>query len=247
MEEREYDALFENELHHWWFGGMEAITRRLLERSYASGAGLRILDAGCGTGGAMTTWLGEYGTVTGCDLSGTALGYCRQRQAEQLTQAAVAQLPFAAGVFDLVTSFDVLYHQAVEDEKQVVHEMERVLVPGGRALVRVPAYDWMRGWHDRAVHTRRRYTKEEVRRLLEGTGLVVEVVTYANTLLFPLALAKRLMERLRSETRQESDIRRTGGTVNSILRWILSLEAPLAASRGLPWGLSVVAVGMKAG
>ena len=247
MEEREYDALYENERHHWWFGGMETITRRLLGRWYEAGEGLRILEAGCGTGGAMTTWLGEYGTVTGCDLSPKALGYCRRRKAERLAQATVTRLPFATGVFDLVTSFDVLYHQAVSDENLAVNEMVRVLVPGGRAVVRLPAYDLLRGRHDRAVHTRRRYTRKDVRHLLEGAGLKVEVLTYVNTLLFPLALMKRLLERLLPEGREGSDVRRTGRGLNALLRGILSLEAPLAASCGLPWGLSVVAVGRKTG
>jgi hypothetical protein len=32
-----------------------------------------------------------------------------------------------------------------------------VLRPGGRLLIRLPAYEFLRSKHDRAVHTRRRY------------------------------------------------------------------------------------------
>jgi SAM-dependent methyltransferase len=245
LDTHEYQVIYENELHHWWYRGMESITRALLEKWYEPGGGRRILDAGCGTGGAMSTWLAEYGTVTGCDVSETALGFCRLRKARRVLQATVVRLPFTEGSFDLVTSLDVLYHRAVKDEAAAVGEMRRVLVPGGRALLRLPAYNWLRGGHDRVIHTRRRYTARQAGALMEQGGLKVERVTYANTILFPLALAKRLLEGFLPGGKGGSDLEVKSGGMNGLLGGILSLEAPLAASIGLPYGLSVLAVGRK--
>jgi hypothetical protein len=73
----------------------------------------------------------------------------------------------------------------------------------------------------------------------------VERVTYANTILFPLALAKRLLEGFLPGGKGGSDLEVKSGGMNGLLGWILSLEAPLAASIGLPYGLSVLAVGRK--
>src|SRR5918912_636461 len=46
-------------------------------------------------------------------------------------------------------------------------ELRRVLKPPGVLLLRVPAHDWLRGAHDRLVHTRHRYAPDEVRAKLE--------------------------------------------------------------------------------
>ena len=50
MEREEYDVMREVEDHHWWYLGMTAITRGLLDRLPATTARREILDAGCGPG-----------------------------------------------------------------------------------------------------------------------------------------------------------------------------------------------------
>lgn len=238
--------MYRVEERHWWYGGMASITRRLLDRWYVADSSLRILDAGCGTGAALTTYLAEYGAATGMDFSPIALHFCRLRKCERLARASVAELPFSAESFDLVTSFDVLYERAVPSDRGALDEFYRVLAPGGRVLLRLPAYDWLRGQHDEAVHTARRYTCGQVAELLRRSGFVVEHLSYANMLLFPIALVKRLAEKVRPPRRPHSDLTRSVGPFNGILGFVLAMEAPLVARGGLPFGLSVVAVGRKA-
>lgn len=236
--------MFGAEERHWWYRGMERIMCALLDRWYAPGAGLRILDAGCGTGGAMTSYLARYGRVTGVDSASAALAFCLARGAERPVRASVMQLPFRSGSFDLVTSFDVLYEQGVPDDLAALREFARVLAGRGRVLVRLPAYDWLRGRHDRAVHTRRRYTRRRIAVLLAQAGFEIEHLSYANTFLFPVALAKRLSDRIRP-CAGPSDLALPVGPFNGLLAAILSAEAPLVARRGLPFGLTVVAAGRK--
>jgi SAM-dependent methyltransferase len=146
--------MFSVEDRHWWYVGMKQITVTLVSYFYPDRRDLAILDAGCGTG-ATTKALGAFGTVTGCDLSALALHYCRKRGLAHLGQASIVSLPFPDNSFDLVTSFDVLYHRAVADYSQALEEFYRVLRPGGLVLLRLPAYDWLRGRHDEAIHTSR--------------------------------------------------------------------------------------------
>jgi SAM-dependent methyltransferase len=49
-------------------------------------------------------------------------------------------LPFADESFDVVAAFDVVEH--CDPEAAVLNELARVLTPGGRLLLSVPAYQW---------------------------------------------------------------------------------------------------------
>jgi ubiquinone/menaquinone biosynthesis C-methylase UbiE len=237
--------MFHAEDRHWWYRGMEAITRALLDRRIRPASRLKILDAGCGTGAAMTTYLAHYGDVTGVDIYPGALIYCGKRDAKRLACASVLDLPLASASFDLVTSFDVLYERMVVDELKALREFFRVLLPGGRLFLRLPAYDWLRGQHDQRVHTNRRYTRSSLKDLLEQSGFTVEHLSYANTILFPFAVLKRLGERILPNGAAESDLALQAGVFNAVFEHILASEAFLVSRIGLPYGLSVVALARK--
>ena len=237
--------MYRVEDRHWWYRGMETITRAILDRWYRPVCGLHILDAGCGTGAAMSTYLADYGIVTGIDLFPPALGFCHKRNVQRLACASVSDLPFASAKFDFVTSFDVLYERAVPSDINALREFARVLIPGGRVLLRLPAYDWLRGQHDKMIHTSRRYTTGLVAHMIKESGLVLEHLSYANTLLFPLAAIKRLGERVFPPKDELSDLTLDVGFFNNVLKFILSAEAPFVANTGLPFGLSVIVVGRK--
>ncbi len=244
MDPHEYTTIYTVEDRHWWYAGMQAITTMLVETLYPGRSDLRILDAGCGTGAALG-YLARFGVVTGGDISPLALGYCQARGLRRLAQASVMALPFAAAQFDLVTSFDVLYHRAVGDYRAALRQFHRVLRPGGRVLLRLPAYDRLRGRHDAVIHTARRFTTGEVAASLHESGFVVERATYANTLLFPVALAKRLLERKTAGAPSRSDVAPNAPWLDWLLAWPLLAEARWLRRRDLPFGLTVVAVGQK--
>jgi SAM-dependent methyltransferase len=243
MEPGEYEAMYRAEDSMWWYQGMQAITRAVLERTYRRACGLRILDAGCGTGAVMT-YLADYGQVSGFDFSADALAFCRKRGLHELTRASVSELPYTDASFDLVVSFDVICVHSVPDDVQALRECARVLREGGRLVLRLPAYNWLHGHHDEAVDIRHRYTAGEMRHKLVEAGLQPEWLSYANTALFPVALAKRLLEKV-FPPGDGSDVAIDYGVANAFFKAILSAEAPLVASTGLPFGLTVVVVGRK--
>jgi SAM-dependent methyltransferase len=246
MERAEYLVMAAVEGHHWWYGGMRAITASMLDITYAGRRDLHILDAGCGSGGNMR-FLERYGSVIGIDLAAEALALGRERTQSDLARASVLALPFADASFDLVTSFDVLYHRAVPDEQVALCEAWRVLRPGGRMLLRLPAYQFLLRRHDREVHTRRRYTAVHVRALLAASGFVIERCSYVNTVLFPLAVAQQLAERaLPSYAPHGSNLLPPSAALNEVLRWPLAAEAAwIASGRVFPFGLSIVCMARK--
>lgn len=225
----------------------------------------RLLDAGCGTGGT-TVRLGRFGRVVGVDLAWEALGPAAGRARHsrpplELVRGSIERLPFADASFDAVTSFEVVYHLGVANDQRALAELRRVLQPGGLLLLRVPAHDWLRGAHDRLVHTRHRYAPAEVRTKLEQAGFHVERLTWANSVLFAPAVAKRLLERVTeprpgtrtggpsadaadaTEAAAEPDLWQPPPLLNALLEALVAAEAH-ALRRGfsLPFGLSVLAV-----
>jgi SAM-dependent methyltransferase len=246
MNLEEYEVMYQVEDRHWWYLGMGRITCSLLERALpADGATqpLKILDAGCGTGAVMK-YLARYGEVTGFDFSAEALKFSRKRGHPRLAQASVTAVPFADSQFDLVVSFDVLCEHGVDD-RLALREFARVLKPGGVVLLRLPAYRWMRGQHDVAVHLAHRYDRRETIDKLREGGFQPVQVSYANTFLFPIAAAKRLSERIVQPKQTGSDLTLSARGLNGVFRAILSAEAPLVSTTGLPFGLTIAALARK--
>jgi SAM-dependent methyltransferase len=242
MRRREYQLMHDAEDRLWWYKGMENISRAVIEAHCLRGAPLRILDAGCGTGGGMR-FLRDYGTVTGLDFSPWAIELAGRRGEQALVRGSVVSLPFGANQFDLVTSFDVLCTVG-PNAQQALTEFYQVLSAGGSLFLRLPAYDWLRGAHDRAVDIHRRYTTATLAAQLKRAGFSVEHLGYANCWLFPVAVAKRWSERL-LPAQNGSDLTLNPGRLNSILTLILSSEARRIARHGMPFGLTVIAVASK--
>jgi SAM-dependent methyltransferase len=99
-------------------------------------AGRRVVEVGCGAAAASRWLAGQGARVVGVDLSAGMLGQARlgaDRSGVRvpLVQADAARLPFGAASFDLAcTAFGAV--PFVDDSAQVMREVYRVLVPGGR-------------------------------------------------------------------------------------------------------------------
>src|SRR6185295_19147509 len=124
-----------------------------------------------------------------------------------------------------------------------IGEMNRVLRPGWLLFIREPAYQWMRGAHDVAVGTHRRYTVTDLRRLLLVHGFKIRRATYANTLLFWLAAPHRLLWKWRGSS--ESDVRPVPRWLNAAFGSALALEARMLGRSSFPFGLSVMTLAEK--
>jgi SAM-dependent methyltransferase len=235
--------MFAVEERHWWYAGMRAISFAVLDPALQArhGPPPLLLDAGCGTGNVLEH-LARRGRAVGVDLSEDAVRLSRERGV-RVVRGSVLGLPFRDAAFDAVTSFDVLYHNWVTDDRAALAELARVLKPGGLLLLRVPALEWLRRAHDEAVMTRHRYTRGEVRRLLEGAGLTVLRASYCNTLLLPLVVLRSALDRLFGS--QASDLAPLPRAIEWTLGSCLRAEAGLVRRASLPIGASIVALGRK--
>ncbi|MFB3789385.1 MAG: class I SAM-dependent methyltransferase [bacterium] len=248
MQPAAYALNYEHEESHWWFLARREIIVSVLNSLIKQDLQgetliLSILDYGCGTGG-LTMALAPFGDVTGVDESEQAIALCHKRGMSNIQRIASPQeLPSAA--FDWITSFDVLEH--VEDDVGLLREFRRVLKPGGRLLLTVPALAILWGGEDEVSHHIRRYTKGELLHKLHEADFEVLKSSYFNTLLFPVVLAVRLFNRwFRPSTGKESDIKPVSPLLNSPLCRVFALERHILRRAALPIGVSLLAVGQAA-
>lgn len=251
MRREEFEQMYRAEDRLWWYLALrnQVIDALGLPRApLASGLPLpRILDAGCGTGG-MAARLRPYGQVVGIDLAPFAVAVCREgRGLRETAVASITELPFPDESFDYAVSLDVISDAGTGNDALAVAELARVLRPGGRACLNLPAYRWLAGEHDIAVETKRRYTRGEVHDLLAAGGFVVERITYWNCALLPLVAASRAASRLRGRTvaAARSDVTVPAAPVNATLGSIARLEGQLLRRVDLPTGSSLLAVARK--
>ena len=253
MQPQDYVHLHQLEDNLWWFVGMREITAALLDPLCSSDRkDWRVLDAGCGTG-ANLDWLQRYaqnGSVVGIDLNHDALNFCQRRGNSNLTQGSVTSLPFANDSFDLVTSFDVLiYPPGTNADESALREMHRVLRPGGICFIRVAAYEWMYGDHDKATNAVRRYSLGALTRKVEEAEFDILRATYANGWLLPLAIARRLIFKPMGLDRgsEVKPFSKRLQWMNDPLRKILASEARWfkRPNSRLPFGLSAICIAQK--
>jgi SAM-dependent methyltransferase len=248
MNPREYQAHYELEESHWWFKSRRGMAFRLLSRVLQERGTACILDAGCGTGINLTSLCG-YGMSFGCDFAPEALAFCRLRGLTGLTRADVNAFPYRDGAFDLVTFFDVLYHEAVRDDVAVLRDAARILKPGGLVLITDSAFESLRGPHDTAMRGARRYTRKGLSAKCEAAGLAPLHSTYFYMATFPAVYLKRRAERRHAvrhpEREIKSDLAAAAHPVNTALTALLGLEGRWAARRRLPFGSSVVILAKK--
>lgn len=244
-----YRRFAQVEAEHWWFQGRRRVVTEMIRNLVDDRSGGRtVLDVGSGTG-EMTDMLREFGDVVAVEPAADAVAYSRERHPHGVV-VRHGHVPAVLGErerFDLVTAFDVVEH--VEDDHDLLRTLRDATRPGGCLVLTVPAFDVLWSEHDVHAGHYRRYTR---RRMLDALaavpGLDVEHVTHFNSLLFPAALAARLVDR----ARQRLAPGRPGTTdpylsvpprrVNATLRRIFAAEARLLRRVRFPFGVSLAVV-----
>ncbi len=126
----------------------------------------------------------------GVEWDPMAAARARAKSGAAVARGSVNALPFRDGAFDAAVTADVLCHEAVEPGAALA-ELKRVLRPGGRIVVNMPAYRWLISAHDRRVRNARRLTATQTAALLRQAGFTRIRANYWNGLLLPLMVLQR--------------------------------------------------------
>ncbi len=123
----------------------------------------RVLDVGCGSKPYRHLFNGQGQSYTGLEFTPANKTGSRSDAPEVIADAH--HLPIKPGSLDLVLVTEVLEH--VAQPEIILHEVHRVLKPGGRVVVTLP---FMFYQHD-DPRDFRRLTPDGFRQMLVGTGL----------------------------------------------------------------------------
>jgi SAM-dependent methyltransferase len=136
--------------------------------------GQNVLEVGCGSGNFTTLIAAEGHAVTGCDVHAPYVDIARARLAAypqaRVLCADATQAEFSGG-YDTVVLLDVLEH--IEDDVGFLTRLRATLRPGGRIIIKVPAYRWLYCGMDRAIGHYRRYDRASLRETLRAAGFDV--------------------------------------------------------------------------
>lgn len=173
---------------HVWRAGQERRFNMLLEAAGERLKGMVLVD-GCGVGTYLSRLIPISGMAVGLDIE-----LPRVQESFEFTSnvfcAAGENVPLTSESFDLVFSHEVLEH--VQDDREAIREMVRVLQPGGRIVLfcpnrgypfethghywkgkyhfgNTPLINWLpRAWRDRLAPHVEVYTRRDLERLFDG-------------------------------------------------------------------------------
>jgi hypothetical protein len=98
---------------------------------------------------------------------------------------------------------------------------------------------WTR--RDELHHHKRRYRRPEFRRLFDLPELSEMLLSYYNSMLFPLMVAARIVSRV-TKSDEEPDIKPLPTPINALFRSLFEIEKTLLGRLPLPPGGSLISV-----
>jgi SAM-dependent methyltransferase len=169
---------------HWWFRERRALISKAIQGIPPS----RALDIGAGAGGNTRVLQAAGWEATALEYSDAGVELARARGVH-VVQGDARSIPFPDDYFGLLVAFDVLEH--IEEDDQVVAEIARVVRPGGKVLIAVPADPRLWSAHDEAIGHVRRYSRTELVALFDSSCFRVDKVRSWNVLLRPVVAMRR--------------------------------------------------------
>lgn len=209
---------------------------------------LKILDAGCGTGGVVHLLTQAGCKVTGADADAQSLEWGRaQGRLTNYVCAGLEHLSFDDDSFDLGVSSEVLEHLA--DDAAGLRELFRVC--RGPVVLTVPAHRYLWTDSDALLLHQRRYSRRAFAELIESAGGSVESLRPFGMIPGLAILAYKVLARLsrRGKTKNGDMPLAARYSVppflNRLMAFVFSVDLRLSQMNLIPWGHAWIAVARR--
>jgi SAM-dependent methyltransferase len=204
--------------------------------------GLRILNAGCGSGDLSFRLASAGHSVVGIDPEPAYIDLARANAAARpgldcsFTVCSIEDYT-AEAAFDCVIATDVLEH--IADDRAAFAALAALTRPGGLILITVPAGQWLFGYHDEQIGHYRRYSRSSLAALAREFCRV-EQTRYFGFSMIPVCYLYSRVLRKAYPVAQSGDPRR-----KPFRAWVLRTLLKLDRRLPLPTGTSVLMRAVK--
>jgi len=209
-------------------------------KSHVSGL---VLEAGSGLGTIADVLLdsGSRHLVL-CDNDSRYISYLRRKYANR-KNIRIVNVDISSSVaprklprINTVVTINTLEH--IQKDSQAIVHLAKILKPGGKLIVFVPAFDFLMGNWDKSIGHFRRYSKPGLEKQLTAAGLQIVSSSYFNLPGFFGWWLNKLIGRTPSDTLVKTQI-------SLYDRFIVPWWSRLEESFTLPFGQSIIVIGRK--
>jgi SAM-dependent methyltransferase len=201
-----------------------------------------VLEIGSSTG-EMLSLLKEHcpGFVIGSDIVSRSL----ERIAETdpgipLMRFDLTQCPLPDNCVDVVVALNVFEH--IERDDLAAAHLFRIMKPGAKAILEVPAGPDLYDDYDKLLKHYRRYSPDSFCHLLNGAGFQINYMSHLGFFLYPGFWLIKQLSKLKTKSADTIDEKSVARNIrltseNPILRWIMSTELELGRYLHFPFGI----------
>ena len=146
--------------------------------------GESLLEIGCGTGTFTQHFIEKASHVTALDVVAEYVPkvyqtvQCPEGKVLDVRCQNVFETTEGIEPVESVVMLNVLEH--IEDDMQAVQTLNKLLLPGGRLMILVPAHQFLYSDYDRSIHHYRRYTTRSLNQVLTDNGFAIQDSFYFN-------------------------------------------------------------------
>jgi SAM-dependent methyltransferase len=241
----EYIKMSDVELFHWWYRSLHHLVLNVIKK-YNNTSDVKILDAGCGTGGLLSFLRDKgYRNLSGFDISKDAVSFSKDKKLD-IFQCDLRDYN-EERIYDIIISNDTMYFFNINEQKAILNKFYKNLNGGGIVILNFPALNIFSGIHDKAVGIRQRFNKQMIEDMIDKDKFKIVEQVYWPFLLSPIILFIRFIQgtklKLYNDVEIQSDINTPSNFINNILYNIVQFENRFFKKK--PFGSSIFLVLIK--